>query len=80
MQSAALGPRGVASGIVAQQAGNGAQRGGGRSEEGQPGAQRFVLLLRQGVPGPERLPPVSAAIRQDCLPFGTQVMLEFGCV
>lgn len=35
---------GVAGGIVAQQAGDGARGGGGRCEEGQPGAQRVLLL------------------------------------
>ena len=64
-------------GIVPQPAGDGARGGGGRREEGQPGAQRVPLLLLQSVaPDPERLPPVGAAVRQDRLPFGVQVVLE----
>ena len=64
-------------GIVPQQAGDGARGGGGRREEGQPGAQWVPpLLLQQIAPDPERLPPVGAAVRQDRLPFGAQVVLE----
>ena len=53
-----------------------AQRGGGRREEGQPGAHRVPQLLQQIAPDPEPLPPVEAAIRQDRLPCGAQVVLE----
>ena len=64
-------------GIVPQPAGDGARGGGGRREERQPGAQWVpLLLLQQIAPDPERLPPVGAAVRQDCLPFGAQVVLE----
>jgi hypothetical protein len=35
-----------------------------------------LLLLQQIAPAPERLPQVGAAIRQDRLPFGAQVVLE----
>ena len=64
-------------GIVPQPAGDGARGGGGRREERQPGAQWVpLLLLQQIAPDPERLPPVGAAIRQDRLPFGAQVVLE----
>ena len=35
-----------------------------------------LLLLQQIAPDPERLPPVGAAVRQDRLPFGAQVVLE----
>ena len=55
--------------------------GGGRRDEGQPGAQRVPLLLLQVATDRERLPPVGAAVRQDRLPFGAQVvlkLLEFG--
>ena len=64
-------------GIVPQPAGDGARGGGGRREERQPGAQWVpLLLLQQIAPDPERLSPVGTAVRQDCLPFGAQVVLE----
>lgn len=67
----------LAGGIVPQQAGDGARGGCGRREEGQPGAQRVpLLLLQQVAPDPERLSPVGAAVRQDRLPFGAQVVLK----
>ena len=69
---ASAGPKG---GIVPQPAGDGARGGGGRREEGQPGAQWVpLLLLQQIAPDPERLPPVGTAIRQDRLPFGTNLI------
>ena len=68
---------GVAGGIVRQPAGDGTWGGGGRCNEGQPGTQRVPLLLLQPVaPDPERLPPIGAAVRQDRLPLGAQVVLE----
>ena len=71
---ASAGPKG---GIVPQLVGDGARDGSGRREESQPGAQGVpLLLLQQVAPDPERFPPVGAAVRQDYLPFGTQVMLE----
>ena len=69
---------GPKAGIVPKPAGDGARGGGGRREEGQPGAQRIpLLLLQQIAPDPERLPPVGTAVRQDRLLFGAQVMLGF---
>lgn len=68
---------GVAGSILPQQAEDGARGGSGRREEGQPGAQRVpLLLLQQVAPNLERLSPIGAAIRQDRLPFGAQVVLE----
>ena len=67
----------VAGVIGPQPAGDGARGGGGRREEGQPGAQRVPLPLLQPVaPDPGRLPEVGAAVRQHRLPGGAQMVLE----